>query len=63
MKEYFKKLFETYEDVLGAIAIYVILILAGAFLLSPIILSICFNSGWYLLLYAIIIPVIEALDK
>lgn len=63
MKDCFKRLFETYEDVLGAIVIYVILILAGSFLLSPIILSICFNSSWYLLLYAIIIPVIEALDK
>lgn len=58
MKEFFKRLFGLYGD---HFVIFIVIIAGLSFVLSPIILSICFSNAWWLLLYVIVGQVVNAL--
>ncbi len=63
MKEFFKELGEKYLEIFGIAILIIAAISYGAFVLSPIILSIVFLNGWYILLYIIVGPIVSVLNK
>lgn len=61
MKEFFNELLDKYFIVFGAIVLLIIAVASAAFALSPIILAVAFENGWYLLLYVIVGPVLAVI--
>lgn len=63
MKEFFKRLFGLYGDYFGMFIVLIAGLSYVGFVLSPIIFSICFSNAWWLLLYVIVGPVVNALAE
>ena len=61
MKEFFNALLDKYFILFGIIVLLIIAVSFAAFALSPIILAVAFENGWYLLLYVIVGPIFSVI--